>query len=190
MSCVQHTNTKWIDERLAQHTSKFKQHCHAGNIARLRTLIFRISWRVKIDLRMNFLHWRSHTFLPKSWVSSKLQSHTVRRNLNFFLSMQVHAWTEFSLLIFGIRFLKCCTFLPSKEFQRKSVVEIAAWHIIKRAESNLQRSEWCNVDYVYSNVKSSLFDAMLCMFVENEAVIKMIIKGRSPTLRHVRCGRF
>ena len=43
----------------------------------------------------------------------------------------------------------------------------------------------CNVDYVSSNVKSSQFGAMLYIFEDNEAVIKMIIKGTSSTMRHV-----
>ena len=42
-----------------------------------------------------------------------------------------------------------------------------------------------NVDNVSSNVRSSRFGAMLYVLKDNEAVIKMIIKGRSPTLRHV-----
>ena len=41
--------------------------------------------------------------------------------------------------------------------------------------------ELCNVDYASSNVKSSQFGAMLYIFEDSEAVIKMIIKGRSPT---------
>ena len=45
--------------------------------------------------------------------------------------------------------------------------------------------ELCKVSYVSSNVKSSQFGAMLYIFEDNEAVIKMIIKGRSPTMRHV-----
>ena len=45
--------------------------------------------------------------------------------------------------------------------------------------------ELCNVDYVSSNVKSSQFGVMLYIFEDNEAVIKMFIKGRSPTMRHV-----
>ena len=45
--------------------------------------------------------------------------------------------------------------------------------------------EFCNVDYVSSNVKSSQFGAMLYIFEDNEAVIKMIIKGRNPTMRHI-----
>ena len=36
-----------------------------------------------------------------------------------------------------------------------------------------------------SNVHSSRQEALLCVFEDNEAAIKMIIKGRSPTMRHV-----
>ena len=41
------------------------------------------------------------------------------------------------------------------------------------------------IDSVPSNVQSSHQEALLCVFEDNEAVIKMIIKGRSPTMRHV-----
>ena len=42
-----------------------------------------------------------------------------------------------------------------------------------------------NVDLISSNVNSSRKEALLYIFEDNEAVIKMIIKGRSPTMRHV-----
>ena len=42
-----------------------------------------------------------------------------------------------------------------------------------------------NVDFVPSNVQSSHQEALLYVFEDNEAVTKMIIKGRSPTMRHV-----
>ena len=42
-----------------------------------------------------------------------------------------------------------------------------------------------NIDTVPSNVQSSRQEALLYVFEDNEAVIKMIIKGRSPTMRHV-----
>ena len=45
--------------------------------------------------------------------------------------------------------------------------------------------ELSNVDYVPSNAKFSLIGAMLCFFEDNETVIKMIIKGISPTVRLV-----
>ena len=42
-----------------------------------------------------------------------------------------------------------------------------------------------DVDLISSNVHSSRQEALLYIFEDNEAVIKMIIKGRSPTMRHV-----
>ena len=42
-----------------------------------------------------------------------------------------------------------------------------------------------NVDFIPSNVNSSHQEALLYVFEDNEAVIEMIIKGRSPTMRHV-----
>ena len=42
-----------------------------------------------------------------------------------------------------------------------------------------------NIDHIPSNTKNSVSLAMLYVFEDNEAVIKMIIKGRSPTMRHV-----
>ena len=42
-----------------------------------------------------------------------------------------------------------------------------------------------NIDFISSNVNSSRHEALLYVFEDNEAVIKMIIKGRSPTMRHV-----
>ena len=42
-----------------------------------------------------------------------------------------------------------------------------------------------NIDSVPSNVQSSRQEALFFVFEDNEAVIKMIIKGRSPTMRRV-----
>ena len=42
-----------------------------------------------------------------------------------------------------------------------------------------------NVDSVPSNVNSSHQEASLYVFEDNEAVIKMIIEGRNPTMGHV-----
>ena len=42
-----------------------------------------------------------------------------------------------------------------------------------------------NIDFISSNVHSSRQEALLYVFEDNEALIKMIIKGRSPTMRHV-----
>ena len=42
-----------------------------------------------------------------------------------------------------------------------------------------------DIDAVPSNVQSARQEALLYVFEDNEAVIKMIIKGRSPTMKHV-----
>ena len=42
-----------------------------------------------------------------------------------------------------------------------------------------------NIDHVSSNVKPSGSSGMFHVFEDKEAVIKIIIKGRSPTMRHV-----
>ena len=57
--------------------------------------------------------------------------------------------------------------------------------IQKRKQSQRVINGLDNVDFSPSNVKSSNEEALLYVFEDNEAVIKMIIKGRSPTMRHV-----
>ena len=42
-----------------------------------------------------------------------------------------------------------------------------------------------NIDNIPSNTKNYDSSAVLCVFEDNEAVIKIIIKGRCPTVRHV-----
>ena len=42
-----------------------------------------------------------------------------------------------------------------------------------------------NIDHIPSNTTHSGSSAMLYVFEDNEAVFKMVIKGRSPTMRHV-----
>ena len=55
----------------------------------------------------------------------------------------------------------------------------------KRKKFHGMIDELDNVDFVSSNVQSSHQEALLNVFEDNEAVIKMIIKGRSLTMRHV-----
>ena len=42
-----------------------------------------------------------------------------------------------------------------------------------------------NIDNIPTNTKNSDSSAMFYVFEDNEAVIKMIMKGRRPTMRHV-----
>ena len=54
-----------------------------------------------------------------------------------------------------------------------------------RKKSHGMINDLDNVDFIPSKVNSSHQEALLCVCEDNEAVIKMIIKVRSPTMRHV-----
>ena len=56
--------------------------------------------------------------------------------------------------------------------------------IQKRKQPHGVINDLNNVDFNPSNVNSSRQEGLLYVFDDNEAVIKMIIKGRSPTMRH------
>ena len=55
----------------------------------------------------------------------------------------------------------------------------------KRKKSHGMIDDLDNVDFTSPNVNSSRQEALLYMFEDNEAVIKLTIKGRIPTMRHV-----
>ena len=54
-----------------------------------------------------------------------------------------------------------------------------------RREGNTDIVQLSNLDHVAPNANSSQCKAQPYIFEDNEAVIKMIIKGRSPLTRHV-----
>ena len=57
--------------------------------------------------------------------------------------------------------------------------------IQKRKQSQRVINDLDNVDFLPTNVNSSHQEALLYVFEDNKPVIKMIIKGRSPTMGHV-----
>ena len=57
--------------------------------------------------------------------------------------------------------------------------------VYKRQKSHNKIDVMKDIDAVPSNVQSANREALLYVFEDNEAVIKMIMKGRSPTMRHV-----
>ena len=57
--------------------------------------------------------------------------------------------------------------------------------IHKHHQSHKKIDVMQDIDAVPSNVQSARQEALLYVFEDNEAVIKMMMKGRSPTMRHV-----
>ena len=60
-----------------------------------------------------------------------------------------------------------------------------ACDVHKRHKLHKKTDVMKDIDSVPSNVQSARQQALLYVYEDNEAVIKMIIKGRSPTMRHV-----
>ena len=82
-------------------------------------------------------------------------------------------------------------FLSAKKTLRKIRVlrtarRIKSWiRVMFHSASGIDVNDLDNVDFILSNVQSSRKEVLLYVFDDNEAVIKMVIKERSPTLRHV-----
>ena len=76
-----------------------------------------------------------------------------------------------------------------RSFSRKHVSEysrtVRPVQLPTRKKSHGMIDDLDNVDFISSNVHSSRQEALLHIFEDNAAVIKMINKGRSPTMRHV-----
>ena len=70
-------------------------------------------------------------------------------------------------------------------FVNKREVRSTPHTIQKRKRCQGMINDLDNVDFIPSNVNSSHQEALLYVFEDNEAVIKMNIEGRSPTMRHV-----
>ena len=57
--------------------------------------------------------------------------------------------------------------------------------VYKHHKTHIKIDVTRDIDAVPSNVQSARQEALLIVFEDNEAAIKMTVKGRSPTMRHV-----
>ena len=173
--------TKWTkacDKRLNRlisyihHTSENKQFCHGGNTAKqCRLGLFQDS-DFAGDLEDSkyisggtLCIFGSHTFVPIRWMCKKQTAVS-------------HSSTKFEIISLdaGLRF----NVLPALELW-SDLSEQPENDVHKRQKSQMME----NIDSVLSNVQSAHREALLYVCEVNEAVIKMIIKGRNPTMRHV-----
>ena len=134
----------------------------------------------------------SHTFVPISWMCKKQTSVSHSSTESEIISLDA------GLRLDGIPALDLWDLIVSvlgnttQNHDRTvrpvvSTSEICSppHTIHKRKQSRRVINVLDNVDFIPSNVQSSHQEALLYVFEDNEAVIKMIIKGRSPTMRHV-----
>ena len=124
----------------------------------------------------------SHTFVPISWMCKKQTAISHSSTESEIISLDT------GLRLDGLPALELWDLIVSVlgNFSRvsdRSGNPESADH--KHHKPHKKIDVMKDIDGVHSNVQSARQEALLYVFEDNEAVIKMIIKGRSPTMRHV-----
>ena len=186
--------TKACDRRLARlisyirHTCEYRQYCYVGNTTQqCRIGLFQDSYFAgdlddsKSTSGGLLCIFGSQSFVPVSWMCKKqtLVSHnsTEVELISLDAGLRTDGTPALDLWDLVIDIVHSS---PNQSEKNKDQVRGNSLRDTTSTKHN--NLELSNVDYVSSNAKSSLF---VYIFEHSEAVIKMIIKGRSPTMRHV-----
>ena len=190
--------TKWTkscDKRLNRlisyihHTSEYKQYCHAGNTAKqCRLGLFQDSDFAgdledsKSTSGGTLCIFGSHTLVPISWMCKKQtpvsHSSTESEIISLDAGLSLDGLPALELWDLIVSVLGNVSRVSDGSGKPESDVH-------KRQKSHSKIDVVKDIDLVPSNVQSANREALLYVFEDNEAVIKMIMKGRSPTMRHV-----
>ena len=147
-----------------------------------KTLILREILRIQNPLLERTLCvFGSHTFVPISWMCKKQTSVSHSSTESEIISLDA------GLRLDGLPALDLWDLIVSVLGNMTQTTErpVRPFIIDKSQRSQGKTKALNNIDCVPSNVQSARQEALLYVFEDNEAVIKMIIKGRSPTMRHV-----
>ena len=124
----------------------------------------------------------SHTFVPTSWMCKKQTAVSHSSTESEIISLDA------GLRLDGLPALELWDLIVSvlgnisRVSDRSGKPENSE---NKHQKSHNKMDAMQDIDSVPSNVQSACQEALLYVFEDNEAVSKMIIKGRSPTMRHV-----
>ena len=127
----------------------------------------------------------SHTFVPISWMCKKQTSVSHSSTESEIISLDA------GLRLDGIPALDLWVLIvlvlgnTTQNHDRRGRPVVCPHTNHGRKQSRRVINDLDYVDLVPSNVPSSHQEALLYVFEDNEAVVKMIFKGRSPTMRHV-----
>ena len=124
----------------------------------------------------------SHTFVPISWMCKKQTAVSHSSSESEIISLDT------GLRLDGLPALEFWDVIVSvlgnvSRVSDRSVKPESDDH--KHHKSHNKIDVMKDIDLVPSNVQTANYEALLYVFEDNEAVIKMIIKRRSPTMRHV-----
>ena len=185
--------TKWTkacDKRLSRlishihHTCEYKQYCHVGNtVKHCRLGLFQDSDFAgdledsKSTSGGTLCIFGSHTFVPISWMCKKQTSVSNSSTESEIISLDA------GLRLDGIPALDLWDLIVSVLGNTIQAPERPGRPVMtdKSQRSQGKTDVLNNIDCVPSNVQSSHQEA-LYVFEDNEAVIKMIIKGRSCSI--------
>ena len=124
----------------------------------------------------------SHTFVPISWMCKKQtavsHSSTESEIISLDTGLRKDGLPALELWDLIVSVFGSVSHVSDRSGQPDNDV-----HKHHKSQKRINVME--NIDSVPSNVQSSRQEASLYVFEDNEAVIKMIIKGRSHTMRHV-----
>ena len=171
------------------HTCEHKQCCHVGNTAKqCRLGLFQDSDFAgdledsKSTSGRTLCVFESHTFVPISWMCKKQaavsHSSTESEIISLDTGLRLDGLPALELWDLIVSVLGNVSRVSDGSGQPDSDVH-------KRHKPHKKIDVMKDIDSVPSNDQSARQEALLYVFEDNEAVIKMIMKGRSPTMRHV-----
>ena len=190
--------TKWTkacDKRLNRliseihHTCEYQQYCHVGNTAKqCRLGLFQDSAFAGdlVDSKSTsggtFCVFGSHTFVPISLMCKKQTAVSHSSAESEIISL------DSGLRLDGLLALELWDLIVSvlgniSRISDRSGKPESDDHKHHKSHNKIDVTR--DIDAVPSKVQSARQEALLYVFEDNEAVIKMIIKCRSPTMRHV-----
>ena len=121
----------------------------------------------------------SHTFVPISWMCKKQTSVSHSSTESEIISLDA------GLRLDWLHALELWDLIVSVLGNISHISDRTGQPVNGKNKSHNKIDVMQDIDSVPSNVQSARQEALLYVFEDNEAVIKMIMKGRSPTMRHV-----
>ena len=190
--------TKWTkacDKRLNRliskihHICEYKQYCHVGNtVKQCRLGLFQDSDFAgdledsKYASGGTLCVFGSHTFVPISWMCKKQtavsHSSTESEIISLDTGLRLDGLPALELWDLIISVLGNISHISDRTVKLVNGED-------KHHKSHNKIDVMKDIDAVPSNVQSARQEALLYVFEDNEAVIKMVVEGRSPTMRHV-----
>ena len=195
--------TKWtkaFDKRsfrlisYIHHTCEYKQYCHVGNTAKqCRLGLFQASDFAgdledsKSTSGGTLCIFGSHTFVPISWMCKKQTSVSHSSTESKIISLDgglrldgIHALDLWDLIV-AVFQGNTNQSNPARRGLCTNQREVRAVpHTLQKRKKFHGMIDLDNVDFISSYVNSSRQEALLYVFEDNEAVTKMIIKGKKP----------